>query len=180
MLKALGFFSFWWCFFFFCFNDEAGFVSPGGLPAGGEGSLSTRARPVKRERKRTKQGEGKMEEAEEDDMACGDLGNGLGRRPGAATYEGEDAQSYPSRSRKGSGKACRSFLSTKRVEENEAALPCSKRNSIYDGSSKTPVTGLTRQKSSGKANLELIIHPEEIIHLGKTGQPSYFTRHHQI
>uniref|UniRef100_A0A8C3CM65 Coiled-coil domain containing 125 n=1 Tax=Cairina moschata TaxID=8855 RepID=A0A8C3CM65_CAIMO len=72
----------------------------------------------------------KMEEAEEDDMACGDLGNGLGRRPGAAAYEGEDAQSYPSRSRKGSGKACRSFLSTKRVEENEAALPCSKLKQI--------------------------------------------------
>uniref|UniRef100_A0A8B9SYI5 Coiled-coil domain containing 125 n=1 Tax=Anas platyrhynchos TaxID=8839 RepID=A0A8B9SYI5_ANAPL len=120
----------------------------GGLPAGGEGALSTRARPVKRGRKRTKQGEGKMEEAEEDDMACGDLGNGLGRRPGAAAYEEEDAQSYPSRSRKGSGKACRSFLSTKRVEENEAAFPCSKRNSVYDGSSKTPVTSLTRQKSS--------------------------------
>uniref|UniRef100_A0A8B9UVD0 Coiled-coil domain containing 125 n=1 Tax=Anas zonorhyncha TaxID=75864 RepID=A0A8B9UVD0_9AVES len=87
-------------------------------------------------------------EAEEDDMACGDLGNGLGRRPGAAAYEEEDAQSYPSRSRKGSGKACRSFLSMKRVEENEAAFPCSKRNSVYDGSSKTPVTSLTRQKSS--------------------------------
>uniref|UniRef100_A0A8C3GNK5 Coiled-coil domain containing 125 n=1 Tax=Cairina moschata TaxID=8855 RepID=A0A8C3GNK5_CAIMO len=41
-----------------------------------------------------------MEEAEEDDMACGDLGNGLGRRPGAAAYEGEDAQSYPSRRKK--------------------------------------------------------------------------------
>lgn len=178
MLKALGFFSFWWCFFFF--NDGAGFVSPGGLPAGGEGALSTRARPVKRGRKRTKQGEGKMEEAEEDDMACGDLGNGLGRRPGAAAYEEEDAQSYPSRSRKGSGKACRSFLSTKRVEENEAAFPCSKRNSVYDGSSKTPVTSLTRQKSSGKANLELIIHPEEIMHIGNSGQLSCFMRHLQI
>uniref|UniRef100_A0A8B9EV32 Coiled-coil domain containing 125 n=1 Tax=Anser cygnoides TaxID=8845 RepID=A0A8B9EV32_ANSCY len=112
-------------------------------------------------------------EAEEDDMACGDLGNGLGRRPGAA-YEGENAQNYSFRSRKGSGKACNSFLSTKKVEENEAALPCSKRNSFYDGSSKNPVTSLTRQKSSGKTNLESIIHLEE--KLGKTGQLSYFTR----
>ncbi|XP_040397827.1 coiled-coil domain-containing protein 125 isoform X1 [Cygnus olor] len=105
------------------------------------------ARSIKREKKQTKQEEGKMEEAEEDDMACGDLGNGLGRRPGAA-YEGENAQNYSFRSRKGSGKACNSFLSTKRVEENEAALPCSKQNSFYDGSSKNPVTSLTRQKSS--------------------------------
>lgn len=135
------------------------------------------ARSIKREKKQTKQEEGKMEEAEEDDMACGDLGNGLGRRPGAA-YEGENAQNYSFRSRKGSGKACNSFLSTKKVEENEAAHPCSKRNSFYDGSSKNPVTSLTRQKSSGKTNLESIIHLEE--KLGKTGQLSYFTRRHKI
>ncbi|NXW96415.1 CC125 protein, partial [Larus smithsonianus] len=90
----------------------------------------------------------KMEEAEEDDMTCGDLGNGLGRRPGAV-YQGENLQnSYSFRSRKGSGKVCSSLLSAKRVEENDAAaLPGSKRNSFYDGSSKKPVTGPTRQNS---------------------------------
>ncbi|NXV48853.1 CC125 protein, partial [Uria aalge] len=90
----------------------------------------------------------KMEEAEEDDMTCGDLGNGLGRRPGAV-YEGENLQnSYSFRSRKGSGKVCSSLLSAKRVEESDAAvLPGSKRNSFYDGSSKKPVTGSTRQNS---------------------------------
>ncbi|NXN25909.1 CC125 protein, partial [Nycticryphes semicollaris] len=90
----------------------------------------------------------KMEEAEEDDMTCGDLGNGLGRRPGAI-YEGENLQnSYSFRSRKGSGKVCSSLLSAKRVEESDAtALPSSKRNSFYDGSPKKPVTGSTRQNS---------------------------------
>ncbi|NXN52692.1 CC125 protein, partial [Rynchops niger] len=91
----------------------------------------------------------KMEEAEEDDMTCGDLGNGLGRRPGAV-YEGENLQnSYSFRSRKGSGKVCSSLLSAKRVEEGDAAaLPGSKRNSFYNGSSKKPVvTGSTRQNS---------------------------------
>ncbi|XP_063177115.1 coiled-coil domain-containing protein 125 [Chroicocephalus ridibundus] len=89
-----------------------------------------------------------MEEAEEDDMTCGDLGNGLGRRPGAV-YQGENLQnSYSFRSRKGSGKVCSSLLSAKRVEESDAAaLPGSKRNSFYDGSFKKPVTGPTRQNS---------------------------------
>uniref|UniRef100_A0A8D0KZL8 Coiled-coil domain containing 125 n=1 Tax=Strix occidentalis caurina TaxID=311401 RepID=A0A8D0KZL8_STROC len=55
-----------------------------------------------------------MEEAEEDDMTCGDLGNGLGRRPGGL-YEGENLQNYCSfRSRKGSGKIGNSLLSAKR------------------------------------------------------------------
>ncbi|NXN43413.1 CC125 protein, partial [Rhinoptilus africanus] len=89
----------------------------------------------------------KMEEVEEDDMTCGDLGNGLGRRPGAV-YEGENLQNYSFRSRKGSGKVCSSLLSAKRVEESDAAgLPGSKRNSSYDGSSKKPATGSTRQNS---------------------------------
>ncbi|NXC20103.1 CC125 protein, partial [Corythaeola cristata] len=92
--------------------------------------------------------EEKMEEAEEDDMACGDLGNGLGRRPGGV-YEGENLQkSCLFRSRKGSGKVCGSLLSAKRVEERDAAaLSGSKRNSFYDGSSKKPVTGSTLQNS---------------------------------
>ncbi|XP_009885173.1 PREDICTED: coiled-coil domain-containing protein 125 [Charadrius vociferus] len=89
-----------------------------------------------------------MEEAEEDDMTCGDLGNGLGRRPGGV-YEGENLQnSYSFRSRKGSGKVCNSLMLAKRVEESDAtALPGSKRNSFYDGSSKKPVTSSGRQNS---------------------------------
>ncbi|KAM9507867.1 coiled-coil domain-containing protein 125 [Guaruba guarouba] len=89
-----------------------------------------------------------MEEAEEDDMACGDLGNGLGRRPGGV-YVGEDLRScYSFKSRKGSGKGCHSFLSAKRVEESDAAtLPGSKQNSIYNGSSKKPVTSSTQHRS---------------------------------
>ncbi|KAM6230935.1 coiled-coil domain-containing protein 125 isoform 1-T2 [Porphyrio hochstetteri] len=89
-----------------------------------------------------------MEEAEEDDMACGDLGNGLGRRPGGV-YDGENLQSsYSFRSRKGSGKTCSSLFSARRVEEgDDAALPGSKRNSFYDGSSTKPVTSSTRQDS---------------------------------
>ncbi|XP_074993429.1 coiled-coil domain-containing protein 125 isoform X3 [Calonectris borealis] len=96
-----------------------------------------------------------MEEAEEDDMTFGDLGNGLGRRPGAV-YEKENLQnSYSFRSRKGSGKVCNSLLSAKRVEEGDAAaFPSSKRNSFYDGSSKKPVISSTRQNSCGKSNLE--------------------------
>uniref|UniRef100_A0A6G1RM19 Coiled-coil domain containing 125 n=1 Tax=Hypotaenidia okinawae TaxID=2861861 RepID=A0A6G1RM19_9GRUI len=50
-----------------------------------------------------------MEEAEEDDMTCGDLGNGLGRRPGGV-YEGGSLQNCSFRSRKGSGKICSSLI----------------------------------------------------------------------
>ncbi|NXS02605.1 CC125 protein, partial [Oxylabes madagascariensis] len=95
-----------------------------------------------------KKQEEKMEEAEEDDMTCGDLGNGLGRRPGGV-YEGENLQnSYSIRSRKGCGKTCNSPLSAKVTEENDAAaLPGPKRNSIYDGSLKKPGYSSTRQNS---------------------------------
>ncbi|NWR57336.1 CC125 protein, partial [Bucorvus abyssinicus] len=95
---------------------------------------------------KTKQEE-KMEEAEED-MIRGDLGNGLGRRLGGV-YEGENLQnSYSIRSRKGSGKVCNSLLSANRVEESDAAaLPCSKRNSFYTGSSKKRLSSSTRQNS---------------------------------
>ncbi|KFV63083.1 Coiled-coil domain-containing protein 125, partial [Dryobates pubescens] len=90
----------------------------------------------------------KMEEAEEDDMTRGDLGNGLGRRPGGV-YGGEDLQSTCSfRSRKESVKVCTPLSSAKRVEESDAAaLPGSKRNSFYDGSSKKPIASSTRQNS---------------------------------
>ncbi|NWY19492.1 CC125 protein, partial [Aphelocoma coerulescens] len=92
--------------------------------------------------------EEKMEETEEDDMTCGDLGNGLGRRPGGV-YEGENLQnSYSIRSRKGSGKACNVPLSAKIGEESDAAaLPGPKRNSVYDGSLKKPAPSSTRQNS---------------------------------
>ncbi|XP_062369457.1 coiled-coil domain-containing protein 125 [Cinclus cinclus] len=88
-----------------------------------------------------------MEEAE-DDMTCGDLGNGLGRRPGGV-YEGENLQNYYLvRSRKGSGRACNSPLSAKAAEESDAAaLPAPKRNSFYDGSLKKPASSSTRQNS---------------------------------
>ncbi|NXW93862.1 CC125 protein, partial [Alopecoenas beccarii] len=90
----------------------------------------------------------KMEEAEEDDMTCGDLGNGLGRMPGGV-YEGGNLQNSCSfRSRKGSGKVCSSLLSSKRVEAGDAAaLLGSKLNGLYDGSSKQPVGSSTRQNS---------------------------------
>ncbi|XP_061873894.1 coiled-coil domain-containing protein 125 isoform X2 [Colius striatus] len=96
-----------------------------------------------------------MEEAEEDDMTCGDLGNGLGRRPGGV-YEGENLQnSYPFRSRKGSGKVSNSLLLERRVEESDVApLPGSKRNSFYNGSSKKPVTISMRQNSC-ESNTEM-------------------------
>ncbi|NWS49269.1 CC125 protein, partial [Probosciger aterrimus] len=102
----------------------------------------------------------KMEEAEEDDMACGDLGNGLGRRPGGV-YEGENLQNcYSFKSRKGCGKTCHSLLSAKRVEGSDAAtLPGSKQNSFYNGSLKKPVTSSTRQRSC-ESNTEV---PNEVL-----------------
>ncbi|NWV80586.1 CC125 protein, partial [Dasyornis broadbenti] len=97
-----------------------------------------------------------MEEAEEDDdMTCGDLGNGLGRRPGGV-YEGENLQnSYSIRSRKGSGKACNSPLSAKGVEETDVvAHPGPKRNSFYDGSLKKPAA-ISTQQNSCESNTEV-------------------------
>ncbi|XP_030323410.1 coiled-coil domain-containing protein 125 [Calypte anna] len=96
-----------------------------------------------------------MEEAEEDDMTCGDLGNGLGRKPGGV-YEGENVQNFsPCRPRKGSGKVCSSLWSAKKGEESDpAALPGSKRNSFYERSPKKPLTSSTRQ-SSCESNTEV-------------------------
>ncbi|KAJ7424434.1 coiled-coil domain-containing protein 125 [Pitangus sulphuratus] len=89
-----------------------------------------------------------MEEGEEDDMTCGDLGNGLGRRPGGV-YEGENLQNpYSIRSRKGSRKACNSLLSAKGTEESDAAaFPGLKGNTFYDGSLRKPAASSTRQSS---------------------------------
>ncbi|XP_039552255.1 coiled-coil domain-containing protein 125 isoform X2 [Passer montanus] len=96
-----------------------------------------------------------MEEAEEDDMTCGDLGNGLGRRPGGV-YEGGNLQSSHSvRSRKGSGRTCNSPLSAKGAEQSDAAaLPAPKRNGFHDGSLKKPASSSTRQ-SSCESNTEV-------------------------
>ncbi|NXV06234.1 CC125 protein, partial [Cettia cetti] len=103
----------------------------------------------------TRKNQEKMEETEEDDMTCGDLGNGLGRRPGGV-YDGENSQkSYSVRSRKGSGKTCNSPLSAKAAEESDAvALPGPKRNSFYDGSLKKPASSSTRQNSC-ESNIEV-------------------------
>ncbi|XP_017676604.1 PREDICTED: coiled-coil domain-containing protein 125 isoform X1 [Lepidothrix coronata] len=94
-------------------------------------------------------------EGEEDDMTCGDLGNGLGRRPGGV-YVGENLQNpYSIRSRKGSGKPCNSLLSAKGAEESDAAaLPGPKRNSFYDGSLRKPAASSTRQNSC-ESNTEM-------------------------
>ncbi|NXQ62381.1 CC125 protein, partial [Anthoscopus minutus] len=95
----------------------------------------------------------KMEEAEEDDMTCGDLGNGLGRRPGGV-YEGEILQnSYSIRCRKGSEKTCNPLLSAKVAEESET-LPGPKRSSFYNGSLKKPDSSSTRQNGC-ESNTEL-------------------------
>ncbi|XP_006033063.1 coiled-coil domain-containing protein 125 isoform X1 [Alligator sinensis] len=78
------------------------------------------------------------EEAEEseDDMTCGDLGNGLGRRPGGV-YETGGLNVHTFRSRKGSDKIFSPFLSMKKMEENDVAVfHCSKCNGLYDVSSK--------------------------------------------
>ncbi|NWQ67566.1 CC125 protein, partial [Neopipo cinnamomea] len=97
----------------------------------------------------------KMEEEEEDDMTRGDLGNGLGRRPGGV-YEGENSENpYSIRSRKGSGKAGNSLLSAKAAEESDAAaLPGPKGNSFYDGSFRKPAASSTRQNSC-ESNTEM-------------------------
>ncbi|NXD30168.1 CC125 protein, partial [Spelaeornis formosus] len=96
--------------------------------------------------------EEKMEEAEEDDMTCGDLGNGLGRRPGGV-YEGEIVQnSFSMRSRKGSGKACNCPMTAKVAEGSDAAaLPAPKPNSFCGGSLKKPASSSTRQNSCGSS-----------------------------
>ncbi|NXN92752.1 CC125 protein, partial [Rhinopomastus cyanomelas] len=97
----------------------------------------------------------KMEEAEEDDMTRGDLGNGLGRRPGGVYEVQSLLNSCYFQSRNGSGKVCNSVLSARRLDESDAvALPSSKRNNLFNGSSKKAVTGSSRQNSS-ESNAEV-------------------------
>ncbi|NXS65433.1 CC125 protein, partial [Pandion haliaetus] len=92
--------------------------------------------------------EEKMGDAEEDDMTGGDLGNGLGRRPGGVCEGGDLQDSYSFRSRKGSGKVWNSLLSVTRVQGSDGAAPAgSEQSSSYDGSSKKPVTSSTRHNS---------------------------------
>ncbi|OXB62461.1 hypothetical protein ASZ78_014455 [Callipepla squamata] len=94
-----------------------------------------------------------MEEAEEDDVESGDLGNGL-RRPGGV-YEGEKSRNCSFRSKKLSVKAYSALSSIKGVEENDAApVPCPKRNSFHDGSSKRPLSSSAR-RSSCESNSEV-------------------------
>ncbi|OXB82648.1 UNVERIFIED_CONTAM: hypothetical protein H355_003943 [Colinus virginianus] len=94
-----------------------------------------------------------MEEAEEDDVESGDLGNGL-RRPGGV-YEGEKSRNCSFRSKKLSAKAYSALSSIKGVEENDAApVPCPKRNSFHDGSSKRPLSSSAR-RSSCESNSEV-------------------------
>uniref|UniRef100_A0A8C3Y4W6 Coiled-coil domain containing 125 n=1 Tax=Catharus ustulatus TaxID=91951 RepID=A0A8C3Y4W6_CATUS len=101
-----------------------------------------------------------MEEAEEDDMACGDLGNGLGRRPGGV-YEGENLLNYYSvRSRKGSGKTCSSPLSAE--ESDAAALPAAKRNSLFEGSLKKPASKSNTEVSNEELKQQLQGALEEV------------------
>ncbi|KFU85753.1 Coiled-coil domain-containing protein 125, partial [Chaetura pelagica] len=62
-----------------------------------------------------------MQEAEEDDMTCGDLGNGLGRRPGGVYAEEHLQNSSSFRRRKGSGKVCGCVLAARRGDGADAA-----------------------------------------------------------
>ncbi|NXH41148.1 CC125 protein, partial [Dicaeum eximium] len=100
------------------------------------------------------------------DMTCGDLGNGLGRRPGGV-YEGENLENcYSVRARKGSGKTCNCPLSAKVAEESDAAaLPAPKRNSFYGGSLRKPASSSTRQNSY-ESNTE-VSNEELKQHLGE-------------
>ncbi|NXO81687.1 CC125 protein, partial [Sitta europaea] len=91
--------------------------------------------------------EERMEEAEEDDMTCGDLGNGLGRRPGGV-YEGENVQNpFSVRSRKGSGK-------TVAAAGAAAVIPAPKRDGFCAGSLEKPAPTSSRQ-SSCESNTEV-------------------------
>uniref|UniRef100_A0A8C3RSB1 Coiled-coil domain containing 125 n=1 Tax=Chelydra serpentina TaxID=8475 RepID=A0A8C3RSB1_CHESE len=75
--------------------------------------------------------EEKDSEGEEDDMTCGDLGNGLGRRPGGV-YEMEGLNVHTFRSRKGSDKIFNPLLLKKGEESDAAIFHCSKCNGLYD------------------------------------------------
>nr|XP_032625475.1 coiled-coil domain-containing protein 125 isoform X1 [Chelonoidis abingdonii]XP_032625476.1 coiled-coil domain-containing protein 125 isoform X1 [Chelonoidis abingdonii] len=96
-------------------------------------------------------------EGEEDDMTCGDLGNGLGRRPGGV-YEMEGLNVHTFRSRKGSDKIFSPLL-LKRGEESDAAIfHYSKCNGLYDVSSKKPgISGITRcsRQNSSESNSDV-------------------------
>ncbi|NXD13055.1 CC125 protein, partial [Nothocercus nigrocapillus] len=99
-----------------------------------------------------------MQDAEEDDMTCGDLGNGLGRRPGGVYEEDNLQSSCPPRAKKGSAKVCRSLSSAKRAGGDDAAvLPSSKQTSSYEGLSRKPGVGVTgwTQQSSCESNSEV-------------------------
>ncbi|EMP36300.1 hypothetical protein UY3_06515 [Chelonia mydas] len=96
-------------------------------------------------------------EGEEDDMTCGDLGNGLGRRPGGV-YEMEGLNVHTFRSRKGSDKIFNPLLLKKGEESDAAIFHCSKCNGLYDVSSKKlGISGITRcsRQNSSESNSEV-------------------------
>ncbi|XP_006124381.3 coiled-coil domain-containing protein 125 isoform X1 [Pelodiscus sinensis] len=101
--------------------------------------------------------EEKDSEDEEDDMTCGDLGNGLGKRPGGV-YEMEGLNVHTHRSRKGSDKIFNMLLQ-KKGEENDAAIfHCSNCSGFYDVSSKKlGISGVTRcsRQNSSESNSEV-------------------------
>ncbi|XP_074850320.1 coiled-coil domain-containing protein 125 [Carettochelys insculpta] len=96
-------------------------------------------------------------EGEEDDMTCGDLGNGLGRRPGGV-YEMEDLNVHTFRSRKGSDKLFNPVLLKKAEESDAAIFRCSKCSGLYDVSSrKLGIRNITRcsRQNSFESNSEV-------------------------
>lgn len=102
---------------------------------------------------------GEASEAEEDDMAHGDLGNGLIRRP-SYIYEIETFSSHAGRPRRGSTRKSFSLvmLPSKGEECDTAVFRCSRCNSSNDMSvKKIGINGFSRcsrQNSSGKTSGE--------------------------
>ncbi|NWY02704.1 CC125 protein, partial [Nothoprocta ornata] len=99
-----------------------------------------------------------MQDAEEDDMACGDLGNGLGRRPGGVYGADASQSSCPSRPRRGSAKAGSSLPSAKGAGPKGPVVPPSpKQTSSHEGSPRKARVGATgwTQQSSCESNSEV-------------------------
>ncbi|NWX82813.1 CC125 protein, partial [Nothoprocta pentlandii] len=89
-----------------------------------------------------------MQDAEEDDMACGDLGNGLGRRPGGVYGADASQSSCPSRPRRGSAKAGSSLPSAKGAGPKGPVVPPSpKQTSSHEGSPRKARVGATESNS---------------------------------
>ncbi|XP_048360311.1 coiled-coil domain-containing protein 125 [Sphaerodactylus townsendi] len=112
------------------------------------------------------------EDDDDDDMACGDLGNGLVRRPNDI-YEQEGLNAHPVRPRKGSARKRVSFLMllNKGEEHDATVFRCSRCNCLNDVSAeKFGVRGFaacSRQNSSEsnseESNDELRQHLQEAV-----------------